>query len=282
MSITQSLYNYLMDPADLTGHPARKFQAAQTINGWTIANRNDARRYLRDQVGRAIYADRRPQDTNAHTAVILRTLGSDPNYDLAGADAENVHFVEVAVLAKTTDSARRCQTISKLIELSCSGYHGDYWGDTYIGECTVDRDGSDVLEPGDASDHWTHRYTMDLRITHDDVAPIYPSTPLQAVITFPLAFGEGDSFLMSAAGSVIPEGRTLADIAWQVTRDGHSTITFNGTPQIAVATANITGTYINPAITRASFTTVQAGSCNVQLTITDDDGRTSVTNSQWR
>lgn len=282
MSITQSLYDYLVDPTELTGHPARKFRVPQSLNGWTIETRNDARRYFRDQVGRSIYADRRPTDSNAHTAVVLKTLASDPNFDLAGADAENTHFIEVNVLTRAVDSARRCMLIGKLIELACSGFHHDYWGETYIGECTVDRDGSNVFEPIDASDNWTHRYTVDMKVIHDDVMPVFSMIPLQAVITYPNGFGEGASFIFDAAASIVPEGREIVNVAWTVSRQGFFSVAFNGAPQAAVATSGITGTYLNPALTRASFTGANAGFIQTVCIITDDDGQTSTALGSWR
>lgn len=276
--IEQGLYDYLTDTEDLTGHPAARFSSAQSIEGFTINNRNEARRILRDKIGREIYSNRRPINSSTHTAIVLRTIASgETYYKLSGEDTTTQSVIQVDVMTKGGQDAIRAQTVAKLIKLCVSGYHADSWGEYRIAECRVERISSFAETPPAAGDDWTFRTSMDLIVTYDQlVAAVYPDQLLDAAITWTLPAGESTELKVSASDSIIPEGRSLATVAWEVRvndPDSAAVSSISGTAAMGVTEANITGTYASPAFDRTTFG-LSSATVYLTLTVTDDTGGT--------
>lgn len=281
MNIKQALHRYLTDPADLAGHPAVPFEAPTTVAGLLCANRNDARRWLRSKVGSSgIFSGRRPQtqalpnSDSLHTAIVLRTVSQDSEYDLAGAHGSATELLSVEVLARLTDAAARSETIADLLSLAVSGYVRDYWGDVYVEECLLDSRSSVAYSPPDGGDHWTHSVSLPLVVRYRDVAaPVYPADPLFAVISYTPLVSDSESLRLSSDESLVPAGRTLATVAWSISRDGSSLLSLSGAPGAAVTTSDVGGTYAGPIVDAAEFDLT--GTLDVTLTLTDSAGFTS-------
>lgn len=274
MSVKSALYRYLTDPGDLPGLPAVPFARPRTIAGLTIANRNDARRWLRDRIGSAIYSGRRPMKPSEHSQVYLRTAYTSPAHDMAGAVDGTTELIDVVVVCRKADAAARAETIADLLQLACGGWRGGYWGDTFVGECLMDGRVSRTYSPADSSDDWLHEIAMGFDVMYaDQSAAIYPADPLRAVVSYGQDPGIGDEFRVSASSSIIPEGRTLATVQW-VIRDGSATgtvlVSISGGANAVVTAPNVGGTYASPAFDRTAFSIT--GTVHVQLTITDSSG----------
>jgi hypothetical protein len=263
-----------MTPVDLPGPPTVPFITPRIISGVPIKNRNDARRMLRDRIGDAIQLGRRRQRTKQANAITLMTSTATMEYGLHGAEEGTEELAIATVSCLGGDAPRRCNTITNLLSLAVSGWSGGYWGDLYVGECLIDGRSGRAISPVDGSDNWTFEETLAMRIIYGDpAAPVYPATPLIAIATFGLQPGIGPELRLSAAESILPEGRTIANVSWSVRSAGPTgtvLVAINGAPAAAVSTANVTGTYLEPAFTRASFSL--SGAIYVTLTITDSAG----------
>jgi hypothetical protein len=274
MSSLYALRDYLMTPVDLPGPPAVPFITPRIISGVTVANRNDARRLLRDRIGDAVHIGRRKQRIKQANALTLSTSSTTYEYGLHGTEEGTEELVIATVACLSGDAARRSNTIAQLLSLAVSGWSGGYWGDLYVGECLVDGRSSRPVSPVDGSDNWTYEETLALRILYGDPAtPVYPATPLVAVATFGLQPGVGPELRLSAAQSIVPEGRSIANVAWEIRSAGPTgsvLVAINGAPAAAVTTANVTGTYLEPAFSRASFSL--SGAIYTTLTVTDSAG----------
>lgn len=284
MNLKQALYRYLVDPTDLPGHPAVPFTRARTVAGLRCENRNDARRWFRSKVGDKIFVGRRPQtqalrnSESLHTAVVLRTASHDAEYDLAGANGSATELLSVDVLTRYSDAAARAETVVDLLSLSLSGYTRDYWGDLYVAECLVDSRATFANPPADASDDWTHTTSLPLVVIYnDEAAPVYPSDPLHARITYGQLPGIGTELRLSVGTTLIPEGRAITTVAWEVRNNsasGSLLVSFSGPAAAAVATPDVSGTYMEPAIDRAAHGI--SGTVYVKVTVTDSAGTVSI------
>ena len=274
MSVKIALYRYLTSPGDLPGLPAKLFERPRTVNGLTCTNRNDARRWFRDRVGVAVFADRVPQGSH-HAAVELRTISSDPAYATSGAVDGEQEYLSAFVYTKDGDASLRADTIARLINLAVSGYHGDYWDGTYIGECLVDTRQSLAISPADASDKWTHQVRLDLSILYvEEGTPVYAADELSAEIRTQVT--ADDLYLF--ADVTIPEGRTLSAVTWVVRQDdasGTLVITITGDPYSAVGAGNTSGTKLNPVIDLSSYGI--SGLTYIKLIVGDDSTTTFTT-----
>lgn len=286
MNLKQALHRYLIDPTDLPGHPAVPFVRARTVAGLRCEHRNDARRWLRSKVGgNGVFASRRPQ-TQAlpnsdplHSAIVLRTTLHDPVYDLAGDHGAATELLSVDVLTRSADAAARAETIADLLTLALSGYVRDYWGDVYIEECLIDSRSSNAYPPPDGSDNWTHGVSLPLTVQYlNEAAPVYPADPLHARITYGQSPGVGTEFRVSAGTTLVPEGREIATVAWELrsgSASGSLLVSFSGPAAAAVATSDVSGTYLEPAIDRAAHGIT--GAIWVKVTVTDSAGAVSIT-----
>lgn len=268
MSVRSALYRYLTDPRDLPGHPAITFERPRFIGDKTISNRNDARRWLRSMVDPdGIYQGRRPQRDRKPTSIILSTSYTGPEMGLNGAEEGTEESIQVTVSCRGGDAATRADNVARLLMLAVGGWPGGNWGDTYVGECRVDGRSSRTVSPVDSSDTWVFEEVLGLNIIYcDEAAAYYPAPPL---LSFPTASDVGAELRLSAAGSVVPAGRSITSVSWTI----NGTLTFSGSPPVAVSTANVTGTYLDPVVSVAGAGL--SSPYNVVCVITDSVGDTA-------
>lgn len=277
MSVKAALYRYLTEPGDLTGPAAIPFSRPRIVSGLTIKNRNDARRWLRDRVGSSIYSGRRPMKPSEHTQIYLRTSFTEQPTGLTGEIDGRTELVEAAIICRKADAPARCEVVADLLSLCVGGWGGGYWGDTYVGECLVDGRTSRTYSPVDGSDDWLHEVQLGLDIIYiDEATAQYAADGLRAVIAYLQNPGVDGIFRVSALQSVIPEGRTLASVAWNIRQgdaSGASLISLSGAANAVVSTANVSGTFGQPSIDRVAYGIT--GPVWVSLTITDSFGEQS-------
>lgn len=274
MSVRQSLYRYLTDNRALPGHPAQRFASDRVVGELKLKTRNDARQALRDKVGREIYADRIRQKSAAHTAIELRTVSSEAEYALKGEHDISRELLLINVYARGSDAAQRATNTAALVRLAISGYAGDYWDSTYIGECLIESESTQSFAPGDASDDWTHLMTLDASVSYRNTrAALYPQDMLQAVVRVTKT---GTQLRLDSTRSIVSEGRPLTTAQW-VLRDGGPTgasvLVISGNADSAATTANVSGTNANPVV-NLSLVTLPT-TYNVALTLTDENGTSS-------
>ena len=126
-------------------------------------------------------------------------------------------YVSLTVKAFGGDAPQRVRSVAGLLSLAVSGYHGDYWGETYISECLLESQQSYATAPIDGSDRWTHQVQLDLSIRYlDESTPVYAADELRSEISYVL----GDELSLNP-GVLIPEGRTLSIVSWSI-RSGSS------------------------------------------------------------
>lgn len=270
--ITRALYDYLTDNRDLTGHAAERFRTDQIVEGMTCRTRNDARRFLRSRVGNQIFAERRPQESDAHTAITLRRISSTAEFSLSGTEPFQQSLLQLDVWTRGGEAVKRGYIIAKLLELATSSYHHDYWGTTYIGDVTIERELSSFNLPADGSDYWTHNENFDVLVHHATPAAAYPTRQLQTVITFLTAYNAGDWFKVSVRDSIIPENRTLDTIRWQVTT---SSLTFDTTVDLETVANTATVVYADRVLEIKRTLGLESLPVIVRATLTDDTGTTS-------
>lgn len=276
MSVKAALYDYLTDRRDLPGLPARPFERPRLVGGQSIAHRNDARRWLRDKIGDAVYLQRRPRDVG-HTAITLRTASESTEYGLDGAVEGSFEAVSVTVYARGGDAGLRAETVASLLKLAVDGYHGDTWGGVEIGEATLDNKSTRETAPVDASDNWEYEVALDLTVLYvDESNPVYPVDRLTAYVHFVDAANQGAALRLSIDESIIPAGRSVASVTWIVRTSigGPAVVTITGHPDAAAGVANVTGTKGSPAIDRTAYG-LSATDVFVSLTLTDDSGTVS-------
>lgn len=273
MSVKQALYRYLTDPRSLPGHPAERFARPRVVGEVSCLSRNDARQALRDRVGKAIYSERIPQNAG-HTAIELKTITVESEYGVAGEEDQRQELILATVHAKHGDAPARANNTAALLRLAVSGYHGDKWGDTYIGECLVESESTQVFSPGDSSDDWTHAVTLDLSVRYQAEDTAY--YPAQTLTTFLDVLKTGTQLRLSSLRSIVVPNRPLATAHW-VIRDGSATgstvLTISGAAQAATSIANTSGTNANATVDLSIVTLPTT--IHVALTLTDDTGATS-------
>ena len=89
--ILQALADYLLDPG------VRSFERFATpivVGSLTIKSRDDARREIRNMVGKSVYAARRPQDSDS-TAIVLTLITSAQEYHLTGEESLRDSYVQI-------------------------------------------------------------------------------------------------------------------------------------------------------------------------------------------
>ena len=257
MSIKRSLAEYLLDRQDLPAPATDRFVYPQTIDGVTHETRNDARRTIQSKLNDRIYFDRRPQDARDHAAVVMQTIDHESEFGLAGEELSATELLTLTVYARGGDSPKRAENIGDLIQLAVSGWAGGYWGSTYVDECAVESQLSTAAQAPDASDQWIFERRLDLRVLYQQAgAPVFPSTPLTPVITYVDAAGVGTTLRLSAAGSLIPEGQTLGNVAWEVRLGGSGApivSSISGPPDQPAVGAGATGTNSQPEFDRTTL-----------------------------
>lgn len=171
--ILKALYDHLTEATDVQGVDTSLFREPQIVHTHKVHSRNEARRLLRGRIGDAVFAARRPSNTNKHTAVTLRPIAINRDYETAG-DIETAEaIIQVDVYARGHDSAVRSMIVGDLIRLIISGYSGGCWGGVPICGCSVERDGMLSESPPDSSEDWTHRYSFDIRVHYKQAAAVY-------------------------------------------------------------------------------------------------------------
>lgn len=160
------LYQYLIAP-DLAGtSDTESFAAPIELGDTVIENRNDARRYLKEQVGQRFYAGRRLEN-EGHTAITLQAVSNSPESHLKGDDRQTA-VVQAEVFANGINSFVRAAAAAEAIRMAVSYYRGT-WGKTvtaFIGTVTVIRSFQRFDAPRDASNYWTVRLSADFEITY--------------------------------------------------------------------------------------------------------------------
>lgn len=277
MSVKAALYEYLTDRRDLTGLPAQPFERARVVGGKTITCRNDARRELRDKIGDAIYAQRRPRGA-AHTSITLRTANELTEYGIDGAVEGSQEYLSITVYARGGDAALRAETIASLLKLAIDGYHHDTWGSVTIGEAMLDSRSTRETSPPDGSDDWEFEVNLDFAVLYvDESNPVYPTERLTAVVTFVDGVNQGSALRLTIDESIIPVGREVTSVTWTVrtgSTDGPVAVTITGHPDAAAGVANVSGSKGSPAIDRTAYS-LSSVAIYVSLSITDDAGTVS-------
>lgn len=270
MSIKRALYEYLTSAATLTGLPAKPFVREMFVNGLSCKNRNDARRWLRDRVGSAVFNSRVPEG-NRQASIEIRSVSAEREHDLTGAVDGRREYVMLTSRAIGGDASLRVDTINGLLTLALDGYHGDYWGETYIGECLADTEGSFSVPPAEPSDNWTFEQRLDLSVLYQpEASPMYAADVLTASIGH--VFTEDELRLTGQV--LIPEGREITSVAWTV-RAGSSSGTVRVTTSGAPGATAGSGTKLHPCWDISTYTLT--GILWVSFTATDDSGATSTT-----
>ncbi len=172
--ISKGLYDYLTDSRELSGHPATAFARPQTIpgTGITLIDRNDARKQIRDRVGRQIYLGRLPRGQSPHTwmSIVEEPILSDQT--LSGETEQARALIQVDVFTQGVDAAMRAMVIKELLRIAVAGWHADYWGDVVVVGCAVPRI-TKLTESPIRGDDWVHRYSMDLDVQYVQAAAVY-------------------------------------------------------------------------------------------------------------
>jgi len=273
VSVNVALYRYLTDQRALPGHPAERFAKPRVVGEVTCLTRNDARQAIRDRVGKQIYLERVPQSVG-HTAIELRTITSESEYGIAGEEDHGLELLLATVHARQADAAMRANNTASLLRLAISGYSGDYWGDTYIGECLVESQSTQSTPPGDGSDDWTHSVTLDVSVRYsaNDTAT-YPSDLLRTVID---VLQTGSQLRLSTLRSVVVPNRPLATAHW-VIRNGSAAgaivLTISGVAHSASTVPDTSGTFANPVLDTSLISLPPT--YHISCTLTDDTGSTS-------
>lgn len=102
--------------------------------------------------------------------ILLSVVGAQHNNHLAGESSARHSVVQVSCYG---ENAERAYTLAELVRNRLSGYSGSL-GDTDATDahCVVQNAIGAQEEPtSDASDKWTHSYTVDYFITHQTPVP---------------------------------------------------------------------------------------------------------------
>lgn len=225
MSLAESLYQYLTSEADLTGQAAKPFRNPQTVDGMVCNNRNDARRYLRNRIGKAIYKARRPQGSE-HQALVIRRINTDREYHLQGEFGCPESNMEFTLFARGAAADRRNEITAALLRLALSSYSGPMGTTTktHIGTIQILRESERPLPPPDGGDDWAAVYSFDAQIRHSDVAPEFSAEELTAEIGVTTS---GTDIRLVAVGA-----DAVAKIKWTIrqTETGPVLATWQGKP----------------------------------------------------
>lgn len=281
--IIHELVEYLTDPNPITGQAELPFitpipiYTAQRQKPWlTIANHNEARRHLQSFVGNRIYHRRRPKANERHTAITLDLITENAQYHLQGEHDTSRSWVQVNCHGYDPGGDRAASVASELIRAAISGYYGP-WGMSFVDSCVLDRASSHVSRsaPGEP---WQHRVANTYFVSHTQPRPSQPTELLTAVISTPTT----SRVEVSANDSIIPQGRSWIDVAWEIRVDDPQaapTVSWSGDPNAAVTALSVAGTNAHAII---ADSLVPIGELFATTTITDSTGATSTTTKQIR
>lgn len=118
-----------------------------------------------DVLGDSLYPGHAPQNTPLPYCLI-RVIGGQPDYHLAGEIGDLAKIVEVDVYAGNRTKANH---ISELIRNApLSGYDGGTWDDTVVKAALITSDAIEIDQPPtDGSDWWIYRTVTQYRITYE-------------------------------------------------------------------------------------------------------------------
>lgn len=271
--ITRALAKYLIDNTDYTGHAAYPFEEAQTIDGMVCLDRNDARRWIRSMIANHVYARRVPQKSSAHTAITIGLLARNKMQALIGECGVVDSTLQINVLTRGANAEHRASTVGQLLTLAVSNYRG-WWFDTYVHNVEVERDDDVAEAPTDGSDNWAWMWSMDITVGHETTAPRYSPKLLAARIKIgPRPAGV---YTFSAIDSTVPDGVTVANIAWVFRNaSGTQVLTFGGVPGATATGVGVDGTNYEAAVSGLP----SAGT--VEMTLTDSTGQVSAAQGVW-
>lgn len=273
--IAQALAKYLMDPTELTGWPANRFESDQNVSGFVLRTPNDARRMVQDRVNRQnIFHGRRPQGSDWSTAITLLELDESPEYGVAGEAPGTDTALLVTVYGRGASAAQRVNAVASFIRLACSGCHNVDWDDINCGECRVTGGGLALDPPVDATDQWEYARSLELEIWHGDPQALFPAYELFGDFAFRDAINVG-LYLRLASFCFPAPNRPIVDIRWEVRVDGFGgdpLVTINGPPESTITDANVVGSYKEPEFLRSAFGLTEA--TYVKMVLTDDFGTT--------
>ena len=126
---------------------------------------------ITNDVGRAIYEGRRPNDAPAFCVTIQQSRASDREYDLGAEDSHFRPIVEIEVFGRGQLASRRVRTIADNIRKRISGYVGTM-GTVTVDNVTITADGwTDPDIPQDGSDKWYFRWAIDAEIVYQPARP---------------------------------------------------------------------------------------------------------------
>lgn len=169
--ISKAISDYLTGTEPITGAPATAFRAPQTVGDFVLTDREDARRFFRDQVPGKLHAGRVPRGKSSHTAVTLKRIATNRVDEVTGGTTLADAIIQVDVWTRYHGAAIRGEIVANLIRVACEGFAAGNWGDIPVHGCEVTRESEFVEEP-DQGDDWTHRYTMDLRVFYDQPSAV--------------------------------------------------------------------------------------------------------------
>lgn len=162
-----ALVQYLQAPVDLSGRADTElFSTPIKIGHATIATRNDARKWLRNELGSAIFANRIDGD-KGHTAIVLRKISGAPETHLKGDDRTEA-IIQADVWTHGQNANIRAHSTSEALRLALCYYRGTWGNAVKANVCgvTVARQSMQVDSPSDSGNYWSFRLSSDYQINY--------------------------------------------------------------------------------------------------------------------
>ena len=170
--LQKGLRDYLVKEYPVnTGVNATAFRTAQVVGDLSVLDRDDARRYIRNEIGDQVHAGRVKSDTNATTVVTLRRISTDRLDVLTGGTPMANSVIQVDVRTRDPGAALRGEKVATLIRLACEGFRAGTWGSVDIKGCEVVREAELWDEPKQGST-WDYRYSMDLHVYYGQASAL--------------------------------------------------------------------------------------------------------------
>ena len=162
-----ALQQYLTAPRDLKSpSDTQRFARPIMFGDATIETRNDARRWLRDQIGSRIYAGRNLK-SEGNLALTFRRISGSQDTHLRG-DDRTVAIVQADIWANGRNAFIRANYASECLRVAIVHYRG-HWGRTekaYVASVTVQRQAQQMDSPNAGEQYWDFRFSADYQINY--------------------------------------------------------------------------------------------------------------------
>lgn len=170
--ILRAMAAYLTSAEPIAGIPGRDFRTPAVVGDFTVVNREEARRLLRERIGTHIYHERRPRKP-APTALTLQLIAEDDfgDHELTGGNNHASAAIEANVWTSGGDVNRAIVT-GTLLRLCVDSFYAGVWDTTNISFVSTERRGTGAI-PESVGDNWQHRYSLDFLVRYEQAAAVF-------------------------------------------------------------------------------------------------------------